>query len=254
MVFAAEEFGTEVFQTVVRADRGTELIWRPTERMEGTAMVALAPRDVEVRVLNRATRAPVPALVRALGREIHPPVQTGPDGQVDLQLMPGRWEVVASSPNLGIGGADFEVLTTDATKSVDVMLGTARVQVAEDEVKLDGRVLFEVGSARIEVASVSLLSELARTLQLTPEIRRVRVEGHTDNTGDAARNLALSDDRARAVMDWLIAAGVSPDRLDARGYGEQQPVASNDTEDGRMQNRRVVLKILEREAVGEVSQ
>ena len=100
--------------------------------------------------------------------------------------------------------------------------------------------------ALVETSTVSeVLSELDNLMV---------VEGHTDNTGDAARNLALSDDRARAVMDWLIAAGVSPDRLEARGYGEQQPVASNDTEDGRMQNRRVVLKILEREAVGEAGQ
>ena len=208
-VLSAEEFGSEVLQAVVRPERGASLTWRPTRKTPATVMAALKPRDVEVRVFDRATRAPVPAMVRALGSEVHPPVDTGPDGQAELQLMPGAWEIVASSSNLGIGGADFEVLTGETIQQVEVMLGTARVEVADGEVKLDGRVLFEVGSARIETASLSLLSELARTLQLTPDIRRVRVEGHTDNTGEAERNLALSDARARAVMDWLITAGVS---------------------------------------------
>ena len=91
---------------------------------------------------------------------------------------------------------------------------------------------------------------LAALRMRRPHLRHFRLSDPGDDTGEAEANLRLSEARAQAVMDWLIAAGVSPDRLEAQGFGEQQPVASNADEAGRLQNRRVVLRILEREAVG----
>jgi OOP family OmpA-OmpF porin len=68
------------------------------------------------------------------------------------------------------------------------------------------------------------------------------VEGHTDNTGSDAYNQALSVRRANAVLKYLVDAGVPASRLSAQGFGESQPVADNDTAEGRAQNRRVVLR------------
>lgn len=73
---------------------------------------------------------------------------------------------------------------------------------------------------------------------------KVEIGGHTDNVGDDSSNQVLSDNRAKAVRDWLIENGIAADRLTHKGYGETEPIASNDTEEGRAQNRRTELKII----------
>jgi OOP family OmpA-OmpF porin len=72
---------------------------------------------------------------------------------------------------------------------------------------------------------------------------RSRSRGHTDAVGDPAANLRLSQDRADAVVRWLVLAGVSSDRLEAVGYGDTRPVAENDTDAGRAENRRVEFQV-----------
>jgi outer membrane protein OmpA-like peptidoglycan-associated protein len=68
-----------------------------------------------------------------------------------------------------------------------------------------------------------------------------QINGHTDSVGTEEYNLALSDRRAKAVFDYLTSRGVSPDRLKSKGWGESDPIAPNDTAEGRQQNRRVML-------------
>ncbi|MCA9543207.1 MAG: OmpA family protein [Myxococcales bacterium] len=75
----------------------------------------------------------------------------------------------------------------------------------------------------------------------------MRVEGHTDSRGKDEYNRALSDDRAKAVVAYLTSKGVAAERLVSQGFGEDQPIASNETKDGRAQNRRVEFVIVERE-------
>jgi OmpA-OmpF porin, OOP family len=75
---------------------------------------------------------------------------------------------------------------------------------------------------------------------------RVEVAGHTDSDGTAEYNEGLSARRAATVRDYLIASGVAEDRMTTRGYGESQPIADNSTAVGKAENRRVVLRIVER--------
>lgn len=75
----------------------------------------------------------------------------------------------------------------------------------------------------------------------------VEVGGHTDNVGSDEANLKLSHDRAKSVRDYMVKAGIASERLQAKGYGETQPVADNETEDGRKANRRTEFVILETE-------
>jgi outer membrane protein OmpA-like peptidoglycan-associated protein len=84
------------------------------------------------------------------------------------------------------------------------------------------------------------LTEIARALATVPE-QKVLIEGHTDSDGSAEYNLQLSRLRADSVRSVLVAGGVSPDRVEARGYGETKPVATNATAAGKAQNRRVEL-------------
>ena len=106
---------------------------------------------------------------------------------------------------------------------------------------LKATMLFDTNSSYVKHEAYPLLDEVVTILQDNPEIE-VEIQGHADNTGTAEYNLWLSERRAGRVMDYLLSKGIDPDRLEAKGYGSTQPVASNDTEEGRAQNRRVELK------------
>ena len=74
----------------------------------------------------------------------------------------------------------------------------------------------------------------------------MKIGGYTDNTGDPAHNQALSEARAKGVMDALVAQGVDPSRLESQGYGDQYPVGDNSTEEGRQANRRIALRVTQK--------
>jgi OmpA-OmpF porin, OOP family len=101
-------------------------------------------------------------------------------------------------------------------------------------------VLFETNKAALKSGALENLYPLVTFLRENPE-RTVRIEGHTDSTGDETYNLKLSQQRAESVREFLMQNGIEPNRIVARGYGETAPVASNDTAAGRQQNRRVEL-------------
>jgi len=105
------------------------------------------------------------------------------------------------------------------------------------------QVHFQTGSANILPDSFPMLTEIALLLKATPAIKKMMIEGHTDNRGDAAMNLDLSKRRAASVRTWLIQHGIVPDRLDSEGYGLTRPITTNDTAEGRAANRRVEFKI-----------
>ena len=100
---------------------------------------------------------------------------------------------------------------------------------------------FGFDSAEIDAASAGVLDVAAEQLNGCPNVA-VRVDGYTDSVGTGAYNQGLSERRADGVRSHLIGRGVSASRLTAVGYGEAQPIASNDTEEGRSLNRRVELK------------
>ena len=104
--------------------------------------------------------------------------------------------------------------------------------------------LFEYNSAHIYEESYPILNKLVDYL-LNEGESKFEIGGHTDNVGSEEDNLILSKNRANAVRDYLIAHGVNPDRLVAKGYGESVPVADNETENGRSKNRRTEIKRLE---------
>lgn len=106
---------------------------------------------------------------------------------------------------------------------------------------LQATTLYDSNSSYIRAAAYPLLDEVTSILMKNPAME-VEVQGHTDNTGSAEYNQWLSEKRAQRVKDYLVSKGIDPSRLEAKGYGLTQPVASNATEEGRAQNRRVELK------------
>jgi OOP family OmpA-OmpF porin len=103
-------------------------------------------------------------------------------------------------------------------------------------------IYFATGSYVLLKKSWPSLDEVVQILKNDPDMKLI-IEGHTDNTGTPPKNQILSENRAKAVMQYLIAAGIAPARLQANGYGQEQPVADNTTSAGRSKNRRVELKV-----------
>ncbi|ODU67176.1 MAG: hypothetical protein ABT11_20845 [Novosphingobium sp. SCN 66-18] len=110
-------------------------------------------------------------------------------------------------------------------------------------VNLPNGVTFDTDSSAIKPTFRDTLDKVAQSLNQYPD-SLIDVYGHTDSTGSDAYNQALSERRARAVADYLTSRGVSYSRIRSQGFGETQPVASNDTEAGRSANRRVEIKIV----------
>lgn len=104
-----------------------------------------------------------------------------------------------------------------------------------------GGVVFDTGKSNIKDSFYPELDAIAATLQKNSTVK-VEIQGHTDSVGRASYNMKLSENRAKAVMDYLVKKGIDPKRLSAKGFGLTRPMASNDTPEGRAQNRRVELK------------
>jgi outer membrane protein OmpA-like peptidoglycan-associated protein len=103
---------------------------------------------------------------------------------------------------------------------------------------------FETGKADLKPESYKVIDELVAYLNRKDD-ERIELGGHTDNVGKAAKNLILSENRAKTVMAYLLMKGIDPTRVTAKGYGMKVPIASNKTAAGRAQNRRTEVKILE---------
>ncbi len=117
------------------------------------------------------------------------------------------------------------------------------VAIQKGRLDIQGTVYFATGKSVIQPRSFPLLDQIAKVLREHPEIERVRIEGHTDDRGKADANRKLSQARAEAVRDYLVKQGVEVARLEAKGFGPDRPVASNETEKGRATNRRVEFVI-----------
>lgn len=103
-------------------------------------------------------------------------------------------------------------------------------------------VTFDRGSAQLTPDSRAILDQVVGKLRNNPGLQ-IEVAGHTDSTGKAADNARLSQQRAEAVKRYMVGAGIDRDGVSARGYGQERPVADNDTDEGRAENRRVELQI-----------
>ncbi|MBV6751705.1 OmpA family protein [Pseudomonas chlororaphis] len=110
------------------------------------------------------------------------------------------------------------------------------------------KVLFDTAQDILSPASKTALDALVATARQCPD-EQFEVDGYTDNTGNAAFNLGLSKRRAEAVATYLAKHGVTPQHLKAAGFGEADPVASNDTPEGQAQNRRIEIKVSDDNAV-----
>jgi outer membrane protein OmpA-like peptidoglycan-associated protein len=133
----------------------------------------------------------------------------------------------------------------DGDEDEDGCPDNARIVVTKKKVFALEKIYFEFAKADIKRESFGILDEVARVLLENPEIGRVRVEGHTDSVGSDEYNQILSQARVESVRRYLIKKKVSAERLEAVGFGESKPIATNDTPEGREKNRRVEFVLID---------
>ncbi|MBU0487458.1 MAG: OmpA family protein [Bacteroidetes bacterium] len=104
-------------------------------------------------------------------------------------------------------------------------------------------VLFETGKATLQKSSFTTLDNLVEVLK-TKTTLVIEIAGHTDNTGTPDGNMKLSQARAESVMNYLLSKGIPAKQVSAKGYGQNQPVATNDTDEGKTQNRRTEVRVM----------
>ena len=131
--------------------------------------------------------------------------------------------------------------TADSTYHIDIPLEPIK---ANATVVLKN-IFFDVNSYKVKPESTVELDQLVMLMKENPSLR-IQISGHTDNVGKPSDNLALSKNRANAVIQYLVSGGIAASRLSAQGFGETQPIADNNTEEGRAKNRRTEMKVLSR--------
>lgn len=152
-----------------------------------------------------------------------------------------QWVQVAPEPYYEYSG--YVQTAVKVQEMAQEMEGTA--DSLAEEIGKSGHVAvygihFDTGSSSLKPESDKALAEIATLLKKNPAWK-IRVEGHTDNVGNKAANRTLSEQRAAAVVAWLVKNGASASRLAPQGFGDGKPIADNATEEGRARNRRVEL-------------
>ena len=122
------------------------------------------------------------------------------------------------------------------------------VQIKNNQIVITQPIFFQTGKDKILSKSYPVLQAVVNAMVLHPDIKRISVEGHTDNKGKPEKNQDLSERRAKAAMTWLVEHGIVAERLESHGFGQDKPIADNATEEGRSANRRVEFRIVEEAA------
>lgn len=166
-------------------------------------------------------------------------------GTQQVELVAGHYRMAVTAEGYFGHTVEFDVLPGQ-TVEVQAQLDASLVTLTQSAIVIHDKVYFETAKAVIKPESHELLRQVARVMLEHPELLQVSVEGHADERGDDQYNLELSTARAAAVRDFLVAQGVSTERLSSQGFGESRPVVAESTEAAWEKNRRVEFVITER--------
>ena len=202
-----------------------------------------------VRILFRDPYGyPIDVLVVTMENEDDGETAEG-SAKFEANLSPGVWVVTGNAPGFDLFEDDFTVAEGEALERVYVLNPKApppQVRVTRKAIRITDKIYFETNAAAIKVESYGILDAIASTMSNHPEVKRIRVEGHTDSRSSDAYNLKLSQERAEAVRDYLMGKGVDPERLVAVGKGERDPLDRRENPNAWELNRRVEFMIEER--------
>lgn len=232
------------FTATAKADGfyDTEQIFE-IEKVGSTEYVTIAMRPcpiLRIRVTNKETGLAVPATVQIRKSGVEEPAYSlatdSTTGTTRQRLEEG--------PRYSLHITQMGYDTVDlAIANIGDSLNIQLTPIKKGEVFIVKNLHFATNKTRILARSEQALNDLYMYLARNPQVR-IKIVGHTDSVGKDEANQKLSDGRANAVMADLIERGISADRMQAEGRGETQPIDTNDTEDGRQNNRRVEIEIL----------
>ncbi len=164
------------------------------------------------------------------------------DGQFDIQL-PGGDTYLIKIKSIG-EAKDYEKVSIPALKKGEYYRPMQlTVKFEPPKVFTLNNVHFDSGKSTLKQSSYTELNELLEFMQLKSSVV-IEIRGHTDNVGEPDSNLKLSQARAEAVKSFLVSKGIAPGRIIAKGYGEDDPIDTNNTPEGRQNNRRTEVKII----------
>jgi outer membrane protein OmpA-like peptidoglycan-associated protein len=157
-----------------------------------------------------------------------------------------------------VGGAAGAIIGSYMDKQAAEMqrdLEGAEVQRIGEGIKItfDSGILFDIDKSALRPVSQTNLTDLAKILNKYPDTN-ILIEGHTDDTGTEEHNMALSKDRAQSVSTYLATVGVLSGRFSVTGYGEAQPIVTNDSAEGRQKNRRVDIAVIANDKLKKAAQ
>ena len=193
-----------------------------------------------VRVTNKETGLPVPASIQirqTAKEEADYTLNTDSTSGTTSQMLAEGQQYTLHIEQMGYEAFDAPIANIGDSMNV------ALTPIKKGEVFVVKNLFFATNKTRILSRSEEALNDLFMYLDRNPEVR-IKIIGHTDSVGKDAANQKLSDGRANAVMNDLIERGIAADRLEAEGRGETQPIDTNDTDEGRQNNRRVEIEIL----------
>jgi len=201
---------------------------------------------VKGKVLNQKTKTPVQAVINYFDLQnsaISGTAMSNPEtGYYQITLPAGRlYGFLASSEKFISVNENVDLKDLDEYQELERDLYLVPIEIGE-KVRLNN-IFFETGKWDLLPESFAELDKLVRILTDNPNME-IEINGHTDNVGNDESNLMLSQKRAAAVVNYILDKGITSTRLDSAGFGEAQPVATNDTDEGRRLNRRVEFMIV----------
>lgn len=161
------------------------------------------------------------------------------EGKFEILLPLGdKYDIKLKSFEIDIDYAAMEIPKFEGffTQNVHVKYELPKTYTLEN-------IYFDTGKATLKPESTATLQSMSE-LMLNKKSLEIEISGHTDNVGNDEYNLKLSEDRANAVKNYLVVKGIENSRVKTIGYGPSQPIATNDTEEGRQKNRRISVKII----------
>lgn len=179
------------------------------------------------------------------GSEVQTPAEVG--GALRFHATKGLDVSVGGTAGItiGVGSPDYRgFLGLNYTHHKEEA-APAKPVIQAKKITIDQMIHFDFDKYNIKKDSYGILNDVASILKANPQIKKIRIEGHTDAIGSDAYNMKLSQRRANSVREYLTNQGISADRLEAVGYGKSRPIAPNNTAAGRAQNRRVEFNVIE---------
>lgn len=191
---------------------------------------------------RKAVEADIEITDNATGKVIETFTTNSATGKFIITLASGKnYGIAVKAEGYLFHSENFDIPMGSADNLVDKVIELKNIAVGS-KIALRN-IFFDTGKSTLRSESNAELDRLVKLMQDVPSLN-IEISGHTDNTGSAKLNESLSQDRAQAVVNYLTSKGIAAGRMTAKGYGASKPIATNNTADGRQQNRRTEFEIL----------